>query len=458
MTSFNDLLRHDPALRVGATAVYPFTPKLEKKYRFTSRFGEEVLLHKTDGKIIHLPRALCPDPVAGSLQDQRSDGEVVDFPKDPTPRPNQIDLFNKTAKFLREGKSGLVCAYTGWGKTVLGYHAAFICRRKTLVVTTKDDIYQQWLDGAVPFLGLDPSEVGEIRQDKCEVVGTKFVVAMIHSLSIDGRYPDWITKDFGLVIFDECHRLPAEHFSAVATMFPAKLRLGMSAQPERSDGKELLVAAHIGPVRAATDAQLMIPKVLRFKSNWQCPRTLRTDPDTGEKKIIKIPHEPGKTIHIEKMLAADSERNHFIAELVASAFEKDRKIVVFSTLLDHLKSLHRILRDKHKISGRHMGFYIGCSTKAEKEQRDREKIKPLLFTTYGMMGEGTNIPWLDTAVLATPRSNVTQPVGRVRREYPDKGVPVVIDIMDTDSPVFSGYCSSRMRWYVSIKANVIDMV
>ena len=58
-------------------------------------------------------------------------------------------------------------------------------------------------------------------------------------------------------------------------MFPAKWRLGLSATPDRADGKELVVYSHIGPIRAKTEAQLMVPKVLRFTSAWQCPRVLR---------------------------------------------------------------------------------------------------------------------------------------------------------------------------------------
>ena len=347
--------------------------------------------------------------------------------------------------------------FTVTHNTVLGYHAAAVVQRKTLVITTKDDIYQQWLEGARKFLGLKPHEIGEIRGDKCEVVGTKFCVAMIHSLSKEGKYPDWIVKDFGLVIFDECHRVPADQFSEVVDMFPAKLRLGLSATPERADGKEMLVLAHIGPIRAKTEAQLMIPKVLRFTSAWECPKVLRTDPDTGAKRVVRLPHEPGKTTHVEKIIAADSLRNRLIAELVESAFQKNRKTVVFSTLHEHLKALHRVCHEVHGISGRQMGFYVGATTKAEKEQREREKVKPIVFTTYAMMSEGTNLDWLDTCILAMPRSTVTQPVGRIRREYPDKGDPVVMDIVDHDSPVFSGYASSRLRWYQQIGAVVKDM-
>ena len=117
---------------------------------------------------------------------------------------------------------------------MLGYHAAYVVGRKTLVITTKDDIYKQWLEGAKKFLGLPDHLIGEIRGDKCEVNGTAFCVAMIHSLSKDGKYPDWVTKGFGLVIFDEVHRLPAQQFSTVADKFPALLRLGLSAHAERA--------------------------------------------------------------------------------------------------------------------------------------------------------------------------------------------------------------------------------
>lgn len=455
MTALSDLIMHDKPLRTGGSAVYAYKPGLERRFRFTSRFGEEVLLHATNpGKTeIYLPRGVCP---IGDI-DERDEGEAVAYPLAPAPRDHQAQLFADTTAFLKAGLSGIVCAYTGYGKTILAYHAAAALGVKTLVITTKDDIYRQWIDGAKKFLGLPDHLIGEIRADKCEVVGTAFCVAMIHSLSKDGKYPDWITKGFGLVIYDEVHRLPAEQFSAVADMFPAKLRLGLSATPARSDGKELIALTHIGPIRAKTEIQMMVPKVLRFASAWQCPRTLKLHKDTGEREVVRIPHQPGKTTHIEKMMAADQVRNRMIAELVKQAFDKGRTTVVFSTLHDHLKSIHRACLTGFDISGRQMGFYIGASTKAEKQAREREKVKPVIFTTYAMMGEGTSLDWIDTCILAMPRANVTQPVGRIRREYPDKSPPVVMDIVDQDSPVFNAYAAGRLKWYHSIGCEIKDM-
>ena len=271
--------------------------------------------------------------------------------------------------------------FTVTHNTVLGYHAMACVGRKTLVITTKEDIFDKWVNDAPKFLGLEPHEIGVIRGDKCEVVGTKLVVAMIHSLSKEGRYPSWITLDFGLIIYDECHRVPADQFQAVASMFPAVLRLGLSATPHRSDGKELVVFSHIGPIFAAAELEQLVPKILRFRTGWQCPRFYEYDKETNERKLVRMPHQAGRTSRVEKAIASDPDRNLLLAHLINEAFEKDRKIVIFSTLHEHLHTIHRTVIHKHGISGRKLGFYVGATTKAEKEHRDRELGKPVIFTT-----------------------------------------------------------------------------
>jgi superfamily II DNA or RNA helicase len=448
-----DLIRHDTPLRTGATAVYPYKPHLERKYRFTSRFNEEVPLCRVDGNVIHLPRALCP---MGAIDDM-VDGDPVVFPKGPTPRDYQVAMFKEVAVLCQKRLSGVVVAMTGWGKTVLGFHAAYVMQRKTLIITTKEDIYDKWRKDAETFLGLKPHEIGEIRGDKCEVVGTKLCVALIQSLSKEDKYPEWITKGFGLVIFDETHRVAATQFSAVADLFPARMRLGLSATPDRADGKEVLVYSHIGPIRAKAAIEQLVPKVLRFTSNWECPRVFRSDPKTGQKRVVRLPHRAGQTTHLEKMIANDPMRNQLLCELVQMAFKKGRRTVIFSTLHAHLHALEKACREAFGVPAKEIGLYIGAQTKADKLQRDRETVRPILFTTFAMMGEGTDIPWLDTCILAMPRSNVKQPVGRIRREYPDKNLPIVMDVMDHDSPVFSGYVNQRAQWYRQIGAEVVDM-
>jgi superfamily II DNA or RNA helicase len=104
-----------------------------------------------------------------------------------------------------------------------------------------------------------------------------------------------------------------------------------------------------------------------------------------------------------------------------------------------------------------IGLYMGATTKADLAAREQVKVKPVILTTYGMMAEGTNIPWLDTCIFAMPRSNVIQAAGRIRRVYENKGDPVIMDILDEDSPVFSSYGDTRLQWFKKIGCVIKDM-
>ena len=76
--------------------------------------------------------------------------------------------------------------------------------KKTLVVVTKEDIRDQWVDAAKKFLGLTDKDIGFIQADKSQVPGKKLVIAMIQSLAKEDRYPAHAMKEFGLAIWDEC--------------------------------------------------------------------------------------------------------------------------------------------------------------------------------------------------------------------------------------------------------------
>src|SRR4051812_12292638 len=117
MTDLSELIRQDPPLSYGASAAYKYTPALERKYKFTDRFEQEVLLHRREGDLIHLPRALCPV----GPHDQRALGDHALFAQSPTPRPNQVQLFKDVQEMMNKAQSGLVVAPTGFGKTLLGY-------------------------------------------------------------------------------------------------------------------------------------------------------------------------------------------------------------------------------------------------------------------------------------------------------------------------------------------------
>lgn len=450
-TTVGELIVHQKPLITAATAVYELDPFLAKKFTVESRYGEIIRLYQAIGPKIHLPRAVCPLGV----KDDRSVGQKIAVNCTLVPKnAEQVRVIKEATDLLKSGHSFILQAYTGFGKTAITQQIIANIGCTTLIIVPKEDLIDRWREDIHKFLGIPIKDIGFVRENKFDVAGKNIVIGMLHSLVIPGRYPSWLNTYFGLVIADEVHRLGAETFSRAAGMFTAKLRMGLSATPERQDGKEVVFYSHIGPVLVKTIEKPMSPKVLRYTTTWECPRVVRRDPMTGIRRIVRLPHSPGRLTNIVQHIARDHSRNLLICKLIMSCYQKGRKLVVFTDLLEHITQLKLMLTMGNKIKESEIGIYVGGMNS---KQRDKASICPIMFATYKMMGEGTNIPWLDACILATPRSEVEQIVGRILREYPDKKRPVVMDLVDSDSPVLSGYAKARLRFFVKLNAEVKRM-
>jgi superfamily II DNA or RNA helicase len=431
----------------GATALYAWDEKLAERFTVMSRFDEPVQLWSRVNGYIRLPRGVCPL----GKEDKRVAGAETEWScKAKARNPDQERVFAESKALLDKKKSFIIRCPTGFGKTVIGIVLAAHYRRKVLVVTTKSDLLNNWYAEFLKFTNLSKDRIGFVRQDSFDVVDKDVVIAMVHSLAIEDRYPAWLRNEFGLVIFDECDQLGAETFSRVASMFPSLLRVGLTATPNRADGKEVVFFSHIGPVMVEADLITLPPKVLRYKSPWVLPKGKFYHPD--KKKIIEgpMPHAPGKLGKVLRSIADCHPRNIMLRDFALVAHRKGRKTVCFSDLKDHLE-VWRDLVTTAGIPEEECAFYVsGMSEKA----LDKAKVAPLIFATYGMMGRGTNIPWLDCAIFGTPRADVEQITGRVLREYPGKSQPVVFDLVDSSSPVLKGYANVRLKYYQRVKGVV----
>ncbi len=143
---------------------------------------------------------------------------------------------------------GVVVLPTGSGKTHVALMAIEDRRRDTLVVAPTLDLVRQWYDllrvayqGPVGIVGGGSREV-------CPLTVTTYDSAYLHLGRLGNR--------FGLVVFDECHHLPSESYALAAESCIAPYRLGLTATPERTDGREAALERLIGPTvfsRAITE-------------------------------------------------------------------------------------------------------------------------------------------------------------------------------------------------------------
>ena len=421
---------------VGAMAVYPLSPSLQKALTLRTRTDEILALATERGDYTLVPRGLSP----GAHVDRRVIGQKLNLHSIVKMRDaEQTKVRDKAGKLLDAGESFILEAGTGTGKTVIACDLIARINRKTLVIVPKSDLYNQWARELKKFL--PGVKIGFIRQNKYDVAGKDVVIGMLHSLADAQKYPDSLRKEFGFVIWDEVHRVPAETFSRTAGMFYGRLRMGLSATPNRFDGKEILIQAHIGPVRVQSKQVKMSPLVGIYRTPWRCPR---------DRHGQRLRHTATRAGHILSHLARHEGRTALILKRVAAAHAAGRKTVVFSDRVEHLK-LMQLCIPKLGVPLHDTALYISATKKADLE---KAKTKPVIFATYGMMAEGTDIPWLDCVVLATPRSNIKQPVGRVLREHPDKPRPVVLDFVDRDSPLYAAWARRRELIYAELGATV----
>ncbi len=434
--------------RYGALAQYPNSPVLRERFSVTSRFGDPIQLYteSADGGSIFVPRAVCPIPPGDA--DIRVDGYSIGIQSKFVPRNDeQARVVPEALAHLNAGRSFVLEAPTGFGKTVVMGKLIAEVDRTALIVCTKDDLVKQARQRMLEHTTLTPDDIGIIQQDRCHVFGKKVVIASLQSLAIPDRYPVGIRQYFGFVLFDEVHRLGADTFGRVAGMFPSRLRLGVSATPKRIDGKEVVFEAHIGPVLVRAKGVPMKPKVLRYNTGWQLPRW------KIDGKMQKMPHSPGKCGHVFKHMAKDPHRNRLLVYQALKCHQNKRRLVIFSKLTDHLQLLETLLI-KQGVSPNAFGHYYGAMSG---KKLDAAAAKPVILATPEKMGEGTDIPWLDACVLAMPMANVEQIVGRVLREHEGKPQPVVFDNVDADSNVFIGYANKRNAYYQRIGADVKNM-
>lgn len=155
------------------------------------------------------------------------------------PRPYQQQAL---ARWEAAGHRGVVVLPTGGGKTLVALLAIARLGVTTLVVVPTLDLLEQWRRALLDVLGAPPEHVttyGGGRQGLGPLTVMTYDSAAIHTRELNR---------FGLLIFDEVHHLPAASYRRAAEGAMAPYRLGLSATPERTDGKDEDLRTLVGPV------------------------------------------------------------------------------------------------------------------------------------------------------------------------------------------------------------------
>jgi superfamily II DNA or RNA helicase len=169
---------------------------------------------------------------------------------EPYPHQSEALLAWKQAK-----RCGVVVLPTAAGKTYLAQLAMQATPRSTLVVVPTLDLMHQWyahLEAAFP--DVEVGLLGGGSRDRTPILVATYDSAAIHAEALGNRY--------ALIVFDECHHLPTDFNRVIAEYAIAPYRLGLTATPERTDGKHSELNYLIGPEVYRKTAEELAGKAL----------------------------------------------------------------------------------------------------------------------------------------------------------------------------------------------------
>lgn len=154
------------------------------------------------------------------------------------PRPYQRAAVQA---WVEAGRRGQVVLPTGAGKSFVAQMAIVAGGRDTLVVVPTLDLVNQWYDGLLAAFDVDDvGLLGGGYHDIRPLTVSTYDSFAIHAPRLGSR--------FGLVVFDESHHLPAPAYLTASSAMIAPFRLGLTATPERQDGRDGLLEAALGPI------------------------------------------------------------------------------------------------------------------------------------------------------------------------------------------------------------------
>jgi DNA excision repair protein ERCC-3 len=157
----------------------------------------------------------------------------------------------EAVEHFEAGGSGVVVLPCGAGKTLVGAAAMASARATTLILVTNTVAARQWKRELLARTSLTEDEVGEYSGERKEIRPVTIATYQVLTMRRGGTFPHltvFDARDWGLIVYDEVHLLPAPIFRFTADL-QARRRLGLTATLVREDGKEGDVFSLIGPKR-----------------------------------------------------------------------------------------------------------------------------------------------------------------------------------------------------------------
>lgn len=352
---------------------------------------------------------------------------------------------------------GTLYATTAFGKTVTA--AAMIARKKvnTLILVHTKALLDQWRkrlsEYLITYFRPEEQPKGRGRRKKFQQFGAlsstentlngKIDIAILQSCINDNEVKLFV-REYGMVIVDECHHAPAVNFERILREVNARHVYGLTATPIRKDGHQPIIFMQCGEIRYTSDSKAQLVR--------QSFRRLLIPRFTSHRNLNA---DGSNYAQILDELIENESRNKLMLDDVAANLAEGRTPIILTARTAHVDILTEQCR---KICPNVIRLVGNDSAKAKREVMSRLNDilanEPLIVVATGKyVGEGFDLPRLDTLMLALPvswKGLIAQYTGRLHRNYPGKNETRIYDYIDLRVSVCDSMYRKRLQGYKAV--------
>lgn len=406
----------------------------------TPRF---ISLARIEGDYLSIPRG-CEDDLIDLLRSQN----IKPHFDTKTVKGNRLTKIKMTCRLRKEQAKavnkilkhdiGILHAPTAFGKTVTAIGIIVKRKTNTLVLVHNKQLIDQWRERINTFTtGIQCG----VHMGAKKSVSHEVDIATYQSLiNRKDNKVNSILHNYGQIIIDECHHVPAASFELVLSETSARYIVGLTATPNRQDGLQKIMFMLAGKVRhrVLDEADKSFTQTVFVKT--RSAEFARSNEDDSKLHISEI----------YQWLSEDEQRNVMIIDDVIASANEGRYCLLLSERRGHAEKLLNMLVEQGL---RCVLLTGGMSARQRKEANERLPNSQVLVATGKYIGEGFDFPRLDTLFITLPiswKGTLAQYAGRIHRTFDDKEEVRIYDYVEINEPMLNRMYQKREKGYLAL--------
>ena len=345
------------------------------------------------------------------------------------------DYQEMAADSFWEGGSGVVVLPCGAGKTMVGAASMAKAKATTLILVTNTVAGRQWKDELVRRTSLTEDEIGEYSGEKKEIRPVTIATYQVVTQKSKGEYRAlelFDSRDWGLIIYDEVHLLPAPVFRMTSDL-QSRRRLGLTATLVREDGREGDVFSLIGPKRY--DAPWKDIEAQGWIAPADCTE-VRVQLTEAERMVYATAEQSDKY----RLAATTPTKTKVVRKIME--MHPDEPTLIIGAYIDQLEEIAEEL-DMPVIDGK-----TGNAKREKLYQQFRDgELQTLVVSKVANFS--IDLPGASVAIQISgtfgSRQEEAQRLGRILRPKPDGGGAFFYSIVARDT-LDADYAAHRQRF------------